>query len=515
MKKFLAVIFVLAAAAQAASPDPATINVPELRPAMQQPRAAHLAAEVLTRYHYKAVPLDDAMSEKIFDRYLKALDGEKVLFTQEDIDGLAGIKRNFDDSILREDLTVPFSLFNLYTRRVTERYAYARSLLKGGFDFREQEIFHYERTKEPWAKSEAEIREIWRKRVKNDWLRLKLTGKEDKDIVETLDKRYENNLKRVTRMNGNDAFQTFMNAYTMAIEPHTNYMEPRTAAEFDISMKLSLMGIGAVLTEKDDYTTIRELVPGGPAALSGKLKVGDRILGVAQGEAGAMTDIQGWRMDDAVALIRGEADSVVVLDILPGDAGPDGKHKRVSIVRKKVALEEQSAKKSILSFTDGPVTRRIGVITLPAFYEDFDGRKRGDSDFKSASRDVARLLEALKKENVEAILVDLRNNGGGSLSEAIDLTGLFTGKGPVVQQRDARGAVTVGSNTSTEAAWSGPLGVIINRASASASEIFAAAIQDYGRGVIIGERSFGKGTVQTVIDLDQIARNEKPKFGEL
>ncbi len=235
MKKFLAVIFVLAAAAQAASPDPATINVPELRPAMQQPRAAHLAAEVLTRYHYKAVPLDDAMSEKIFDRYLKTLDGEKVLFTQEDIDGLAGIKRNFDDSILREDLTVPFSLFNLYTRRVTERYAYARSLLKGGFDFREQEIFHYERTKEPWAKSEAEIREIWRKRVKNDWLRLKLTGKEDKDIVETLDKRYENNLKRVTRMNGNDAFQTFMNAYTMAIEPHTNYMEPRTAAEFDIS----------------------------------------------------------------------------------------------------------------------------------------------------------------------------------------------------------------------------------------------------------------------------------------
>ena len=280
-------------------------------------------------------------------------------------------------------------------------------------------------------------------------------------------------------------------------------------------MKLSLVGIGAVLAEKDDHTTIRELVAGGPAILSGQLKVGDRILGVAQGEGGVMTDIVGWRLDDAVALIRGTADSVVQLDILPADAGPDGKHKLVSLVRKKISLEEQAAKKSILSVVDGETTRRIGVIALPAFYQDFDARQRGVPDFKSATRDVARLLDDLKKEKVDSVLIDLRNNGGGSLMEAIELTGLFIDQGPVVQQRDARGSVIVERDSKAGVAWDGPLGVLINRGSASASEIFAAAIQDYGRGLLIGEPTFGKGTVQTLISLDQVAKSSEQKLGEL
>jgi len=515
-KNLLWLVFVLLTTmAQAASLDSGTPLPPELKPVQQQAQAAHLAAELLTRYHYKAMPLDDAMSEKIFDHYLKSLDAEKVFFVQTDIDQLAGVRTKLDDAIIDEDLSAPFAIFNLYARRAAERFAYARSLLKDGFDFQKNESYQYEREKEAWPKSELAAHELWRKRVKNDWLRLKLAGKDDKNIVQTLDKRYDNSLKRIGRAKSEDAFQTFMNAYTMAIEPHTGYMGPGAAEDFDISMRLSLVGIGATLEEKDEYATIRELVPSGPAALSGQLKVGDRIVGVGQGKRGVVTEVLGWRPDDTVALIRGAADSNVRLDVLPADAGPDGKHKMVSLIRKKISLEEQSAKKSVLSVVDGKTTRHIGVISLPTFYQDFEAHQKGERDFKSATRDVARLLDELKKAKVDSVLIDLRNNGGGSLSEAVELTGLFIGKGPVVQERDAQGKVTVEEKTSVGVAWDGPLGVLINRNSASSSEIFAAAIQDYHRGLVIGEASFGKGTVQTMINLDEVAKNEKPKFGDL
>lgn len=515
IKKLLWIVLALATAAQAASFDVGTPLTPELKPVQQQSQAAHLAAEVLARYHYKPMPLDDAMSEKIFDQYLKSLDTEKIFFVQTDIDQVGSRRASLDDAIIGENLTAPFAIFNLYARRVHERFGYARALLKEGVDLRQKETYQYERGKEPWPKSEMEMREVWRKRVKNDWLRLKLAGKGDKNIVEILDKRYAHSLRRFDRVKSEDVFQKFMNAYTMAIEPHTNYMGLRAAEDFDISLKLSLVGIGATLAEKDDYITIRELVPGGPAALSGQLKIGDRIVGVSQGQGDVITDVLGWRLDDTVALIRGTADSAVLLDVLPANAGPDGKHKLVSLIRKRITLEEQSAKKSVLSVTDGDATRRIGLISLPTFYGDFEARQKGNPDYKSATRDVARLLGELKEEKIDAVLIDLRNNSGGSLTESIELTGLFVGKGPVVQQRDAQGAIAVLSNTTSGVAWGGPLGVLINRGSASASEIFAAAIQDYGRGLIIGEPSFGKGTVQTMINLDQIARNDKPKFGEL
>lgn len=513
--RLLYMLFALVAVAQAAAFEPGTPYPSELKPAQQQAQAAHLAADLLTRYHYKPVPLDDTMSEKIFDHYLKSLDSEKLFFSQADIDQWSSVRSKLGEAIFREDLSIPFAIFNVYEQRAFERFYYARGLLKDGFDFRLQESYQYTREKEPWSKSEDEIRELWRKRIKNDWLRLKLAGKDDKSIVKTLDKRYDNSLKRIRQIKSEDAFQLFMNAYTMAIEPHTNYMAPRAAEDFDISMRLSLVGIGAMLAEKDEFATIRELTPGGPAALSGQLKSGDRILGVAQGMGGDMTDIQGWRLDDAVALIRGAIDSVVQLDVLPAEAGPDGKHKLVSLVRKKISLEEQAAKKSVLNVPDGKAMHHIGVITLPIFYQDSEARQKGDQHFKSATRDVARLLDQMKKEKVEGVLIDLRNNGGGSLTEAVELTGLFVGKGPVVQERDARGNINIEKGNNATLVWDGPLGVLINRGSASASEIFAAAIQDYGRGVVIGEPSFGKGTVQTMIDLDQIAKNDKPKFGEL
>jgi carboxyl-terminal processing protease len=492
-----------------------TQAAPQLMPQEQQSEAALLSAKVLSRYHYKHIALDDSLSAQIFDNYLKELDGEKVIFLQSDIDHFAYARTRLDDAILGKDLSIPFAIFNLHQQRIAERFTYARSLLKKGFDFKIKESYQFSRKDAPWPKSEDELNDLWRKRVKNDWLRLKLAGKDNKSIVATLAKRYDNALNRLSKFKSEDAFQEFMNAYAISVDPHTNYFGVRASEEFDISMKLSLVGIGASLYDKDEYTTIRELLAGGPALLSGKLKAGDRIVGVGQGENGPITDIMGSRIDDAVALIRGAEDTVVRLDVLPAEAGADGKHKLISLVRKKISLDKQAAKKSIIEVKDGGATRRIGVITLPEFYEDFAAHQKGDKDFKSATRDVARLLEELKKDKVDGVLVDLRNNGGGSLDEAIQMTGLFTGKGPVLQQRDSKGNITALNDTDTGVAWNGPLGVLINRASASASEIFAAAIQDYGRGVVIGETSYGKGTVQTVADLDEIAKHDKPEFGEI
>lgn len=486
-----------------------------LEPLPQQMQAAQLTSEFLTRFHYKPVPLDDKLSAVVMDRFIDSLDPERLIFLQSDIDSFMTSSKKIDDAIQKQDLSIPFAIFNIYQERITDRITYARNLLKDNFDFTVEESYPLARDKGPWPKTSAERDDLWRKRVKNDWLRLKLAGKNDADIRETLGKRYDNSLARVFKSKPEDVFQTFMAAYTTSVDPHTDYFGAKASAEFDISMKLSLVGIGAVLQERDDYTTIRELVAGGPAQLSGKVAVGDRIVGVGQDKDGPIKEVVGMRLDEVVELIRGAKGTVVRLDILPADAGPDATHHIVSLVRDKISLDKQAAKQTILSVKDGDNTRKIGVITLPAFYEDIEARRKGDKDYRSASRDVAKLITELKKEKIDGILFDLRNNGGGSLSEAIDLTGLFIGKGPVVQQRNAKGEVKVESDDLPVPAWDGPLGVLINRGSASASEIFAAAIQDYGRGVVIGEPSFGKGTVQTVVNLDEVVNNPEPQFGEL
>lgn len=490
-------------------------SAPVLKPTADQAEAGVLAARLLTRFHYESLPLDDAMSQKIFKGYFDALDGEKLFFTQVDLDHFAPARTKLDDAIWNGDLSIPFAIFNLYEQRSAERTAYAQALLKKGFDFSTDENYQIDRDKAPWAKDTTALNDIWRKRIKNDWIRLKLAGQSDNDIRKTLAKRYANYLDRVHQLDSQDVFQTFMNAYAMAIDPHSNYFGPRASANFDISMKLSLEGIGAVLEQHDDYTLIREIVPGGPAAKSGKLSVGDKIVGVGQGACGALTDVVGWRIDDVVDKIRGPKGSTVRLEVLPAEGGQDAKHDLVTIVRKKVTIAEQAAKKSVIEVKAGGITHHIGVITLPTFYEDFDARRRGDPDYKSATRDVAKLLAELKTEKVDGVVMDVRDNGGGSLAEATELTGLFINKGPVVQVRDARGHVEQEDDTNAGMGWSGPLAVLVNRGSASATEIFAAAIQDYGRGVIIGEQTFGKGTVQNLTDLDQLAQNEKPSFGEL
>lgn len=510
-------LYLNAAAGFAKSEQPQAAAAPTIAaPNKAQAQAAMWATRFLTRFHYKRVPLDDAMSAQIFNHYLESLDADKLFFLRTDVDRFSKqYQSTLDDAIYDQELTPPYEIFKIYSGRVKQATEYARGLLAKGFDFSVPETYRFERKNENWPLSANERNELWRKRVKNDWLRLKLAGKSEEQIRKTLDKRYKSFESRLAELDSEDIFQTFMNAYALAIEPHTGYLAPRTAENFNIQMRLSLEGIGAVLSKDDEYTVVRQVVKGGPADQTGKLHVGDRIIGVAQDKSKAVQDVIGWRVDDVVELIRGPKGTTVVLDVQPKDMGADAKPIHIPIVRDTVKLEEQAAKKSIIETRDGAKTRKIGIVYLPAFYHDFEGHRRGDSNYRSSTRDVAKLIDELKAERVEGIVIDLRDNGGGSLTEATNLTGLFIDRGPVVQVKDAQGKISVEQDDDAQIAWNGPLAVLINRTSASASEIFAAALQDYGRALVIGATSYGKGTVQNLIDLDDIAKNDQPKFGQL
>jgi carboxyl-terminal processing protease len=489
-------------------------------PSAEQATAAKLVYGVLSdsRYAYRPRALDDKLSAEVFKRYLEALDPGKLFFTAGDIEKLAAYRVTLDDAIKSGEVAPAFEMFALYQQRVNARVAHARSLLnKDIFRFDGDDRWEYDREDLPWAANTAELDKLWQQSVRNDWLRLKLAGKQPDEIRKTLDKRYANIVKSVAELNGVDAFQTFLNAYATSIDPHTDYFDPRAADRFEQSMSLSLEGIGAQLQKQDDVIVIRELVPGGPAMLSGKLKAGDRIVGVGQGNSGPMEDVIGWRIDDVVDKIKGAKGTQVRLDIVPAEAVLDSKPNRIVLNRAKIRLEEQAAKGEVLSIpgAEGRPARRIGVIKLPAFYQDFEGKRRNSDDYASATRDSEKLLRSFREQKVDGVVIDLRNNGGGSLVEAVELTGLFIDKGPVVQVRESGGRVQVDSDSDAGVAWDGPLAVLINRGSASASEIFAGAIQDYGRGLIIGETTFGKGTVQNLVDLDRWPMNNGKRFGQV
>jgi carboxyl-terminal processing protease len=516
--KFARSVLVIALGLSLALPlmaKPKMVSLTDLTPTPEQGEAADWVSKYLTRLHYASKPLDDAMSQEILKRYIESLDSEKVFFLKSDIDGFTQrYADSLDEAIEQRQLEPVYQIFKTYLTRLHERTEYARGLLKKGFDFTLDEDYAYDRKDAEWAKDRAELDEHWRQRIKNDWLRLKLAERKDAKIAETLDKRYRDYMTRVEQLDRQDVFQSFLNAYAMAIEPHTNYLGPRASENFAISMRLSLEGIGAVLQRDGEFVVIRSVVEGGPAAMGGKVKVGDRIVAVGQAKDKQLTDVVGWRLEDVVDLIRGPKDTVVKLEVLAAESGVGGQTSVVEITRDKVKLEEQAAHKSVIE-TGGDNSQRIGVIELPAFYLDFAARARGDSDYRSSTRDVRKLLSELADEKVDGVLIDLRNNGGGSLTEATELTGLFIDKGPVVQVRDGRGRVQVESDTDSGLVYKGPMAVLVNRASASASEIFAAAIQDYGRGLIIGEPTFGKGTVQQLVDLDYIANKDTAQLGQL
>jgi carboxyl-terminal processing protease len=498
---------------------PGQASVSELSTGLLTPKTEHrfasrLATRFISGYHYHRSELEGDMSQRIFDQYLRLLDGNRLYFHAADLADLERYRPHLHDALKSADLEPAFDIFNRYVRRVAERTEYAISLLDEGFSFDVDEEYRFNRTELPWAEDRDALNEVWRQRVKNDWLLLKLAEQEDEQIVETLTQRYTNLSRRISEFNSEDVFQFFMNAYTRSIEPHSAYMSPRSVDNFEISMRLSLDGIGAMLQRETEYTTIMEIVPGGPADLDGRLQPGDRIVGVAQDDE-EMVEVIGWRLDDVVALIRGKRETRVRLEVLPAETGLSGPSQTIDITRDQVRLEEQAAKSEIIEVPDGEGTRRIGVITVPVFYVDFQGRALNEPNYRSSTRDTRRLINELKSEGIDGLVVDLRGNGGGALIEATTLTGLFIDEGPVVQVRDSQGRVNLERDREPGMAWSGPLGVLVDRRSASASEIFAAAIQDYGRGVIIGETTFGKGTVQNLIDLDEFSRSENSRLGQI
>ncbi|PKL94850.1 MAG: tail-specific protease [Gammaproteobacteria bacterium HGW-Gammaproteobacteria-8] len=487
-----------------------------LSPTTEQRYTTRLATRFLTSYHYQGQELNDELSERIFVQYLRMLDPNRMYFLESDIEQLDRHRLRLDDALRTAEIEPAFEIFALYQRRVEQRIEYAEALLESTteFDFTVDESYGFDRSEAAWAAENAELDEIWRKRIKNDWLGLKLAEREVDDIRGTLIKRYGMIRKRVSEFNGSDVFQFFMNAFATSIEPHSSYMSPRLAENFEISMKLSLDGIGALLSSDGEYVEIQEVVKGGPADLDGRLKAGDRIIGVAQGDE-AVVDVVGWRLDDVVDLIRGERETRVQLEILPAETGLKGPAAMLELVRNEVKLEEQAAKASIEEIETDAGVRRIGVIKVPVFYVDFRGRARNEPNYRSSTRDVRRLINELRSAEIDGLLIDLRGNGGGALVEATTMTGLFIDEGPVVQVRDARGRVTIETDNEPGMAWDGPLAVLVNRSSASASEIFAAAIQDYGRGIILGEPTFGKGTVQNLFNLDNYVTDKDKQLGQL
>lgn len=479
----------------------------------KQQRTLKLINYLIDKSHYRSVELDDAFSGEILDQYLKQLDPGRSFFMAADIEQFSRLRFQFDDFIKQGSLRPAFAIFSIFRTRVEQRAEYALERLKQPFDFTVEEEYVLDREDAPWAKDAAELDEIWRKRIKNDILNLRLSGKEQEEIEETLDRRYTHIARRTRQFKSEDVFQTFINAYVNSIEPHTSYFSPRASENFKINMRLSLEGIGAVLQTDNEYTLVRRVVPGGPADLGGELEAEDRIVGVGQDDE-EIVDVIGWRLDDVVELIRGPKNSTVRLEILPGEAGLQGETAVISIVRDEIRLEEQAARKKLLEVDTGNSASRIGLIQLPSFYVDFDAMHSGDPDFKSTTRDVRRLLEEFEKEDIDGLVIDLRGNGGGALTEAIALTGLFIRQGPVVQVENSGGNVQIDRDPDPEIAYEGPLAVLVDGYSASASEIFAGAIQDYRRGIIIGEPTFGKGTVQNLVNLNRFSRN-KDDLGQL
>jgi carboxyl-terminal processing protease len=476
-----------------------------LQPDRDEVVASLNIVELLKRHHYSKPPLDDARSVIIYDSYIKLLDPSRSYFTAADIAEFDKWKTQFDDFLKSGNLEPGFTIYKRYLDRVKQRLDYALGELNKGvdkIDFSVKEDLLVDRKDAPWMKNQAELDDLWRKRVKDEVLRQKISGKELKQVQETLIKRYKNQLARLDQTRAEDIFQAYINTFAQSYDPHTNYLSPDNAENFDINMSLSLEGIGAVLQSDNDQVKIVRLVPAGPAAKTKQVAPADKIIGVAQGNK-EMVDVVGWRLDEVVKLIRGPKGSVVRLEVIPASNAPnDQTSKIVSITREAVKLEEQAAKKSVLKLKQDGRDYKLGIIEIPAFYLDFKAYRAGDPDYKSTTRDVKKLLTELQKEKVDGVVIDLRNNGGGSLQEATELTSLFIEKGPTVLVRNADGRVDVLEDENPGAFYKGPLALLVNRLSASASEIFAGAMQDYHRALIIGGQTFGKGTVQTIQPLN-------------
>ncbi len=485
-----------------------------------QPKAVYVKEACVIYYildnnHYRKIKLNDSLSSAILDHYIEELDNNKTYFLGSDIKSFEKFRYQIDDLTRKEDVSVAFDIYNVFQKRYYERMDYAMNhLINRNFDYSIDEYYETDRENEPWAESTDELNEIWRKIIKSQGLSLKLAGKSQAEIEESLKKRYDRFIKNIDQFNAEDVFSVYMNSITESYDPHTNYFSPKASDLFKQSMSLSLEGIGARLQTDNDYTKVFEIIPGGPAEKSNSIHVNDLIIAVGQGVDGEFVDVVGWRIDEVVKLIKGPKGTTVRLLLLPAATGVNGPTQELLLVRDKIKLEDQAAKKSVINYQLDGKEMKLGVISLPSFYMDFDAYQKGDPNYRSTTRDVKQLIKELQQESVDGIVMDLRNNGGGSLAEAIDLTGLFIKEGPVVQVKNSADKVEIGMDDDKSVTYNGPLVVMTNRFSASASEIFAGAIQDYNRGVIVGESTYGKGTVQTVLDLKRFINN-KDEVGEL
>ena len=507
----------LAALLGAAMTPPAAVpaTAAALAPTDQENYVARRVSDIIAREHYRRAPLDDRLSSLILDRYLDAIDGGRSYFYASDIAEFEKYRYELDDAIKAGDMEPAFVIFRRYQQRSRERMAYAIELLGKKPDFDADETFNFDREKEPWPANAAEMNELWRKRVKNDALSLVTAGKTWAEASDVLRKRYEHVAKRMDQSKPEDVFEAFMNAFVLSLDPHSNYFSARNSEEYNIQMSLSYDGIGASLQLTDDYVTVINVIAGGPAAVSGKLADNDRITAVGEGKTGELVDVIGWRLDDVVQKIRGPGGTVVRLQILPAGAAPGSAQKVLEFTRNKVSLEAQASQKAMRTIVRNGREIKVGIITVPSFYLDYDASRAGAKDFRSTTRDVQRLITELRKDGMDVLIMDLRANGGGYLPEAESLTGLFIDRGPVVQLRDTTGRVEVDDDPDPAIFYGGPMIVLVDRFSASASEIFAAAIQDYGRGLIIGQQTYGKGTVQNAHPLNYTIFGRKPELGQL
>ena len=488
-----------------------------IQPEKKHEKIGALVERFIERSHYNHTKVDDKLSSLIFSKFIESLDENRSYFTQDEINAFEIYRFKIDDMLGSEAIDPIYDIFNTYRKRASERMEFALALLEKEPDFTLQESFKFDRSDIDWPSTSVELDEIWRKRVKNDALSLILNDKTWDEAKEILTKRYERFSKQLNQINSDDIFETFMNSAVHSLDPHSSYFSPRNSEEYQIQMSLSYFGIGASLSIEDDYVSIVNIIPGGPAAIDGRLKPKDRITGISQGEDKSMTDVIGWRLDDVVRLIRGPENTVVKLQILPGDSNPGETENIIELTREQIKLEESAAKSKIIETQREQEKFKIGVIDIPSFYRDFRALKSGDEEFTSTTSDVKRLLSNLENDNIDALVIDLRNNGGGHLTEATALTGLFIDNGPVVQLRNANGRISRLDDPDPvpRSAYNGPLIVLVNRYSASASEIFAAAIQDYERGIVVGQQTYGKGTVQNLYALDQYVRRNQDELGQL
>jgi carboxyl-terminal processing protease len=486
-----------------------------LAPTEQESYVARRVADIVAHEHYRRAPLDDHLSSLILDRYLDAIDGARSYFYASDIAEFEKYRYELDDAIKTGDVEPAFVIFRRYQQRSRERMAYAIELLNKKPDFELDESFNFDREKEPWPANAAEMNELWRKRVKSDALSLVTAGKQWNEATDVLRKRYERVAKRMDQSKPDDVFEAFMNAFVLSLDPHSNYFSARNSEEYNIQMSLSYEGIGASLSLTDDYVTVIDVIAGGPAAVSGKLAANDRITAVGDGKSGELIDVIGWRLDDVVQKIRGPGGTVVRLQLLPAGAAPGSVQKVVDFTRNRVSLEAQASHKAMRTVVRNGKEIKVGIITVPSFYQDYDASRAGAKDYRSTTRDVQRLIGELRKDGADVLIMDLRANGGGYLPEAESLTGLFIDRGPVVQLRDTTGHIEVDDDPNPGITYAGPMIVLVDRFSASASEIFAGAIQDYGRGLIVGQQTYGKGTVQNAHPLNYTIFGRKPELGQL